>query len=84
MTLTATYSHQTLVGRISVPIDLKELDSFDPFAVPTIRLVIMVLAVCDVCVVLHLPDQMFVLPSVVSAKNWINQGQLKRMRSWRT
>lgn len=24
-------------GRISVPIDLEELDSFDPFAVPTIR-----------------------------------------------
>lgn len=27
-------------GRISVPIDFEELDSFDPFAVPTIRLVI--------------------------------------------
>lgn len=24
-------------GRISVPIDFEELDSFDPFAVPTIR-----------------------------------------------
>lgn len=24
-------------GRISVPMDLKELDTFDPFAVPTIR-----------------------------------------------
>lgn len=27
-------------GRVSVPIDLKELDGFDPFTVPTIRYII--------------------------------------------
>lgn len=74
------------LGRISVPIDLKELDSFDPFAVPTIRLVIIVLAVCcsNVYIVLHLPEQMFVLPSVLSVTSLINQGQVKKMRSRRT
>lgn len=38
--LPLTVTSSLCTGRISVPIDFEELDSFDPFAVPTIRLVI--------------------------------------------
>lgn len=38
--LPLTVTSLLCTGRISVPIDFEELDSFDPFAVPTIRLVI--------------------------------------------
>lgn len=37
--LKSPFSVHPKTGRISVPIDLKELDSFDPFAVPTISFV---------------------------------------------
>ncbi|KAM9855871.1 DNA primase small subunit [Aulostomus maculatus] len=37
--LKSPFSVHPKTGRISVPIDLKELDKFDPFAVPTIRLI---------------------------------------------
>nr|XP_046251933.1 DNA primase small subunit [Scatophagus argus] len=37
--LKSPFSVHPKTGRISVPIDLKELDSFDPFAVPTISLI---------------------------------------------
>ncbi|MEE6522030.1 hypothetical protein FKM82_020423 [Ascaphus truei] len=35
--LKSPFSVHPKTGRISVPIDLKTLDQFDPFAVPTIR-----------------------------------------------
>ncbi|XP_070824816.1 DNA primase small subunit isoform X2 [Chaetodon trifascialis] len=37
--LKSPFSVHPKTGRISVPIDIKELDSFDPFAVPTISLI---------------------------------------------
>lgn len=37
--LKSPFSVHPKTGRISVPIDLKELDRFDPFAVPTISLI---------------------------------------------
>uniref|UniRef100_A0A665T8H2 DNA primase n=1 Tax=Echeneis naucrates TaxID=173247 RepID=A0A665T8H2_ECHNA len=37
--LKSPFSVHPKTGRISVPIDLKELDKFDPFAVPTISLI---------------------------------------------
>ncbi|XP_069826528.1 DNA primase small subunit [Dendropsophus ebraccatus] len=37
--LKSPFSVHPKTGRISVPIDLKKLDSFDPFAVPTISLI---------------------------------------------
>lgn len=37
--LKSPFSVHPKTGRISVPIDLKELDTFDPFAVPTISLI---------------------------------------------
>ncbi|XP_013862728.1 DNA primase small subunit [Austrofundulus limnaeus] len=37
--LKSPFSVHPKTGRISVPIDLKELDNFDPFAVPTISLI---------------------------------------------
>lgn len=37
--LKSPFSVHPKTGRISVPIDVKELDSFDPFAVPTISLI---------------------------------------------
>uniref|UniRef100_H2RL95 DNA primase n=1 Tax=Takifugu rubripes TaxID=31033 RepID=H2RL95_TAKRU len=37
--LKSPFSVHPKTGRISVPIDLEELDSFDPFAVPTISLI---------------------------------------------
>ncbi|XP_070696066.1 DNA primase small subunit [Pempheris klunzingeri] len=37
--LKSPFSVHPKTGRISVPIDLKELDTFDPFAVPTINLI---------------------------------------------
>ncbi|KAM8754184.1 DNA primase small subunit [Acanthopagrus schlegelii] len=37
--LKSPFSVHPKTGRISVPIDIKELDTFDPFAVPTISLI---------------------------------------------
>ncbi|XP_033982430.1 LOW QUALITY PROTEIN: DNA primase small subunit [Trematomus bernacchii] len=37
--LKSPFSVHPKTGRISVPIDLKELDTFDPFAVPTISMI---------------------------------------------
>merc|ERR1739838_933284 len=37
--LKSPFSVHPKTGRISVPIDLKELDKFDPFAVPTISMI---------------------------------------------
>ncbi|KAF7210173.1 DNA primase small subunit [Nothobranchius furzeri] len=37
--LKSPFSVHPKTGRVSVPIDLRELDSFDPFAVPTISLI---------------------------------------------